>query len=274
MEYLKFIFSVEPVIPGNEILIAYLGDKGFESFTENENGFDAFIQKNDFKIEMLPNLNDFEGLNFSFEKEDIAAQNWNQEWEKNFSPVEVEDKILIRAPFHPKPSSSVLDIVIMPKMSFGTGHHDTTWLMCNNIFQLKLNGKCMLDMGCGTGVLAILGRKLGASRVLGIDIDDWSIENSRENCEVNGVSDIEILKGDSGILGVEKFDVIAANINRNVLMNDIPIYSSVLNNDGTLLLSGFFETDFPKLISLAENNGLTLNQSQTRNNWGILMLQK
>ena len=129
-------------------------------------------------------------------------------------------------------------------------------------------------MGCGTGVLAILARKLGAERVLGIDIDDWSIENSRENCEVNGVSDIEILKGNSGILGDEKFDVIAANINRNVLINDIPVYASVLNKNGLLLLSGFFETDFPKLIALAEKNELKLVKNESRNSWGILILQK
>ena len=274
MEYLKFSFSVDPVIPGNEVLIAYLGDMGFESFTENEKGFEAFIQKNDFKNEMLPVINEFEGLYFSIVREDIPSQNWNTEWEKNFSPVEVEDKILIRAPFHPKSSTSALEIVIMPKMSFGTGHHDTTWLMCRNIFQLKLSGKSFLDMGCGTGVLAILGKKLGAERVLGIDIDDWSIENAKENCEVNEVSEIEILKGDSSLLVTEKFDVIAANINRNVLMNDIPVYSSVLNNSGTLLLSGFFETDFTKLISLAENKGLELVKSESRNSWGILILQK
>ena len=274
MEYLKFTFSVEPIVPGNEILIAYLGEKGFESFIENEKGFEAFISKPDFFEAMLPSPDEFQEIIFSFQNELIPHNNWNAEWEKNFTPVYVEDKVCIRAPFHEVPEARVIDLIITPKMSFGTGHHDTTWLMCRKIFGMDLNGKSVLDMGCGTGVLAILAKKKGASRVLAIDIDKWSIENSAENCEVNAVKDIEVIKGDSRLLSSEKFDLIVANINRNVLTADIPVYASVLKSNGKILLSGFFETDFTKLISVAEMQKLDLVSTEVRNTWGLIELEK
>ena len=255
-------------------MIAHLGEVGFESFVENENGFEAFIPKAQFLDELIPTQDSFEGISFSFVQELIPSANWNEEWEKNFSPVFVEDKLCIRAPFHNPPYAGVLDIVIMPKMSFGTGHHDTTWMMSKRIFYSDINGKAFLDMGCGTGVLAILAHKLGAIDIHAIDIDEWSITNTIENCEVNHCPEIKIAKGDAGILESDKFDFIAANINRNVLLKDIPAYSSSLQSNGKLLMSGFFETDFDKLIEAANKAGLQLISTDSKNGWGLIELEK
>jgi ribosomal protein L11 methyltransferase len=274
MEYLKFTFSVNPIEPGNEVLIAHLGEVGFESFVENENGFDAFIPKSQFLEEFIPKKDSFEGISFSFVQELIPTANWNEEWEKNFSPVFVEDKLCIRAPFHNVPTAGVLDIVIMPKMSFGTGHHDTTWMMSKRIFESEIKGKSFLDMGCGTGVLAILAQKLGAIGIHAIDIDEWSITNTIENCEVNYCTEIKIEKGDAGILESNKFDFIAANINRNVLLKDIPAYTTSLKSNGKLIMSGFFETDFDKLIEAANKAGLQLISTDSKNGWGLIELEK
>ena len=274
MEYLKFTFSVNPTEPGNEVLIAQLGEVGFESFVENENGFEAFIPKSQCIEQFIPKEDSFEGISFSYVQELIPSANWNEEWEKNFSPVYVEDKLCIRAPFHLAPYNGILDIVIMPKMSFGTGHHDTTWMMSKRIFDAELKEKSFLDMGCGTGVLAILAYKLGAIDIHAIDIDEWSITNTIENCEVNQCTEINIEKGDVGNLEKNKFDFIAANINRNVLMKDIPVYAAALKSKGRLLMSGFFETDFEKLIEQSNKSDLQLVSSDSRNGWGLLELEK
>jgi ribosomal protein L11 methyltransferase len=274
MNYIKFSFEVSPAQPGNEVLISYLAENGFESFIESESGFEAFIKEEEFVRENLPEEKDFVEIKFSYTEEIIPQKNWNEEWENSFDPVCVEDKICVRASFHPKNKNVKLDIVITPKMSFGTGHHDTTWLMLKNLYDLDLNNKSVLDMGCGTAVLAIAAKKLGAKNVVGIDIDEWSIENANENCEVNGVSAIKIFKGDASLLGNEKYDVILANINRNVLLADISKYTSVLNEGGSLLLSGFFESDFPSLTQECESNKLKKEKEEVRNGWGFLQFRK
>ncbi|MBC7862686.1 MAG: 50S ribosomal protein L11 methyltransferase [Bacteroidia bacterium] len=274
MNYIKFSFIVEPVQPGSDVLIALLGENGFESFSEAENGFDAFVQESELDRNTLPQEKDVEGFSFTYTEEKQEQKNWNAEWEKSFSPVFVEDYCCIRAPFHEKPNGFRLDILITPKMSFGTGHHDTTRLMTKNLFETEVQSKTVLDMGCGTAVLAIVAKKLGAKKVVGIDIDDWSVENGKENCDVNGVGEIEILKGDASLLGTEKFDLILANINRNVLLKDIPVYASVLNPKGKLMLSGFFESDFDQLINRCAEFSLNLIKKETSNTWGILVFEK
>lgn len=274
MNYIKFTFEVKPAEPGCDVLIAYLGEQGFESFVEIEGGFEAFIKEDELVRSELPAQKDFEGFTFDYTEEKIEQRNWNEEWEKSFSPVCVEDKICVRASFHPQPQNVHLDILITPKMSFGTGHHDTTWLMLKNLYDLDVKDKTLLDMGCGTAVLAIAAKKLGAKHVVGIDIDEWSIENAIENCEVNAVPEIQIIKGDAKLLGAEKFDVILANINRNVLLADIPVYVSVLNAGGKLLLSGFFENDFPALIKKCEESGLKKMKEEVRSGWGMLAFFK
>ncbi|MFO0357435.1 MAG: 50S ribosomal protein L11 methyltransferase [Sphingobacteriaceae bacterium] len=272
--YFAYHFIVTPPQPGTEILISLLGDMGFDSFVENEVGFDAYIPE---ELDGDLHLTEFEfdDFAFSFDKERIEQTNWNAEWEKNFEPVLVDDLLLIRAPFHEPNKTVKHEIVIMPKMSFGTGHHDTTWLMCKQLFDLGIKGRSVLDMGCGTGVLAILAKKLGAGEVVGIDIDDWSVENSIENCANNNCADIEVKLGDKELLDNYKaFNIILANINKNVLKVQIPLYAKLLKTRGVLLLSGFFNTDVEELEQHAKANQLNLLQTFTKNNWTVMKLEK
>ncbi|MDZ4663871.1 MAG: 50S ribosomal protein L11 methyltransferase [Bacteroidota bacterium] len=272
--YIAYYFTVVPTQPGTDILIASLGDAGFESFVENEEGFEAYITE---ELEKNINLNKFifEDFKFTFEKDKIEQSNWNSEWEKNFEPVLVEDLLLIRAPFHAEVKSIKHEIVIMPKMSFGTGHHDTTWLMCKQLFDLELQGKSVLDMGTGTGILAIVAKKLGATTIVGIDIDEWSAENAKENCIANDGAEIEIRLGDKELLdNYKSFDVILANINKNVLKIQIPLYSKLLKENGILLMSGFFTTDVEELEKFVNENKLNLIDRYAKNNWAVMKLKK
>lgn len=272
--YIAYYFKVIPPQPGTDILIASLGELGFESFVENEQGFEAYIDEATESRLDLKELT-FDEFQFSFDKEKIEQTNWNAEWEKNFEPVLVEDLLLIRAPFHAEVKNVKHEIVIMPKMSFGTGHHDTTWLMCKQLFDLDLKNKSVLDMGTGTGILAIVAKKLDASPIVGIDIDEWSAENARENCIANGGADIEIRLGDKDLLSdYKEFNVILANINKNVLKVQIPFYSKLLKQNGILLMSGFFTTDVDELERFANTNGLTLLERYVKNNWAVMKLGK
>ncbi len=272
MKYLSCHFTVEPLQPGSDILIALLGDTGFESFVNTDTGFDAFIQEDQLNMDEIKHLGDFD-FNYSYTIEEIEQKNWNEEWEKNFEPVYVEDKCCIRAPFHPVPQHVQQDILIIPKMSFGTGHHDTTWLMSEALFSLELKNKRVLDMGCGTGVLAILAEKLGAADILAIDIDEWSYENSIENCALNSCFKIKVKQGDSTLLKNESFDVIIANINRNVLLSDMEAYVQSLNKSGCILFSGFFESDIPELQKKAVSLGLQQSYQKVKNNWAMLQFR-
>jgi ribosomal protein L11 methyltransferase len=272
--YIAYYFEVDPPQPGSDILIAALGELGFESFVENDSGFEAYISEEQERNVDLKELN-FEDFKFSFEKDKIEQVNWNEEWEKNFEPVLVEDLLLIRAPFHPEIKHVKHEVVILPKMSFGTGHHDTTWLMCKQLFDLDLKNKSVLDMGTGTGILAIVAKKLGATSIVGIDIDEWSAENAKENCIANGGADIEIHLGDKDLLNQYKeFDVILANINKNVLKIQIPLYAKHLRANGVLLMSGFFTTDVDELERSASQHGLKLIERYSRNNWAVMKLGK
>jgi len=274
MDYIQYDFKVTPVEPGSDILIALLADLGFESFTQNENGVEAYIQE-EFENEDLVKELTFEDFTFSYIRTVIPKTNWNEEWEKNFSPVYVDDLVCNRAHFHPKAEGIKHDIVITPKMSFGTGHHDTTWLVSKTMFSIPFANTHVLDMGCGTGILAILAKQLGATKLLGIDIDDWSIENSIENASINKASDIEFKKGDASILpSAETFDVILANINKNVLKKDLPVYYTCLKKEGYLLLSGFFTADVEELKLLAQNISFTFVESYNKNEWAVIKLKK
>lgn len=274
MDYIQYTFTVNPPEPGSDILIALLADLGFESFTQNETGVDAYIQK-EFENENLVKELSFEDFTFSYIRTIIPKTNWNEEWEKNFNPVYVDDLVCIRAHFHPASSNVKHDIVITPKMSFGTGHHDTTWLVSKTMFSIPFTNTHVLDMGCGTGILAILAKQLGATKLLGIDIDEWSIENSFENAAINNASDIEFKKGDASLLPTqENYDVILANINKNVLKKDLPAYFTSIKKGGYLLLSGFFTTDVEELKQLATNTGFSFEESYNKNEWAVLKLRK
>src|SRR5690606_9221190 len=238
--YLEYDFRVKPVQPYTDILIAELGELGFESFVEQDTGVLAYIQKKDSREGILEGLLGAMGTDcgIHWSIREIQQQNWNQEWERNFHPIRVGDHCVVRAPFHEAPGLAY-DIIIEPKMSFGTGHHETTHMMLQHILESELKGKSVLDMGCGTGVLAILAHKKGASPVDAIDVDPWCYLNSLENVQRNHCPDIRVEQGDSGLLEGRKYDAILANINRNILLGDIPVYARCLKKGGSLFLSGF-----------------------------------
>lgn len=272
MNYLAYTFKVEPPQPGSEILVAMISDLGFESFDHSETGFTAYIKEKDALGLDLSSFQ-FEDFTFTYTVEKIAATNWNAEWEKNFEPVIIDKLLCIRAPFHERNEAVKHEIVIMPKMSFGTGHHQTTRLMCKQLFETEIKGKRVLDMGTGTGVLAILAKQLGAGEVVGIDIDEWSIENARENCAANGYPDIVLKKGDVDLLQNEKtFDIILANINKNILKKQIPSYSKIMNPGALLFLSGFFTTDVEELSSVGLACELKPVSSFHENEWAMMRL--
>lgn len=274
MDYIQYTFTVSPTQPGSEILIAMLADLGFESFENTETGFKAYIQEDLNKMVELSDLV-FEAFKYDFKQEKIIKRNWNKEWESNFEPVIINETCCIKAPFHQLDKKYPYEIVIMPKMSFGTGHHDTTWLVCKNILENDFKNKTVMDMGCGTGVLAILAKLKGASGVTGIDIDDWSIENAIENCENNNCPDINIVKSDPKLFDLTShYDVIFANINKNVLKQYLPVYAKLLKNSGQLYLSGFFKTDCEELIHLASENSFILEKQEIKNDWAVLIFKK
>lgn len=274
MQYIAYNFTVTPPQPGSEILMAMIADFGFSTFENTELGFIAYIDEKESVNVHLHDLS-FEDFTYSYTTEKIDQVNWNAEWEKNFEPVRVGNKLLIRAPFHDPDENIQKEIVIMPKMSFGTGHHQTTQLMCAAMFETDFKNKRVLDMGCGTGVLAILAKKLGATDLLAIDIDEWSVENSIENCANNGAADIVVKLGDVDLLNNEKpFDVILANINKNILKKQIPSYSEKIKAGGKLFLSGFFTTDVNELKVVAEANSFTFVNTSSSGEWAMMLLEK
>ncbi len=260
--------SQTPVQQVIEILIAELGEAGFESFTETENAVDAYIQKKDWSDKTLEDIQilQVDEFDITYDIKEIEQVNWNSEWEKNFEAIQVDGLVSIRASFHTDPKLKY-DIVIEPKMSFGTGHHETTHLMIQHLIQLDLKGKTVLDMGCGTGILAIFAEMKGAKQLDAIDIDPWCFENSLENIERNQCKHIQVLEGDVSLLGTKKYDVIIANINRNILVQDLSGYAKNLQRDGILLLSGFYTEDIPIIDEEARKNKLKLQKTLERNNW-------
>lgn len=266
--YIGYYFKVNPLQPAVEILIAELGYAGFESFVETDEGVTAYIQKEEWNENILEdiqilNSNEFE-ITFTFE--DIEQTNWNEEWEKNFNPIVVDDLCAVRAPFH-EPFNTKYDIVIEPKMSFGTGHHETTHMMIQHILKNDFSGKTVLDMGCGTGVLAILAEMKGASKIDAIDIDNWCYLNSIENVERNNCNNISVYEGDAQLLEGKKYDTIIANINRNILLQDLEQYAKCLNKNGILFLSGFYENDINIIEAECNKYMLKLVETLERNNW-------
>lgn len=272
MSYIELHISVEPKELGSDVLIAELSEFGFESFIENDNGFSAFIKKelfneNDVK-ELFLNYTDTFKIHYT--SKIIEQQNWNKEWESSFQPIDVDGKCIIRAPFHKKENNYQYDIIIEPKMSFGTGHHHTTQLMIQKLMKLDVAGQSLLDMGCGTGVLAILASMMNADPVTAIDTDEWSYENSIENMDKNNIKNVLVHKGDAKLLAGEIFNTILANINKNVLLADLPVYYKSLNKNGNLVISGFFETDINELVHKAESLNLRLEDKAINEQWTML----
>ena len=271
IKYIGYNFTVSPKEPATEILIAQLGFAGFESFVENEDGVTAYIQENEWNAEILKDIQILNSGEFKFNitEEVIEQTNWNSEWEKNFNPIQVDDLVSIRAPFHENPNLKY-DIIIEPKMSFGTGHHETTHMMVQHLINLDLTDKKVLDMGCGTGILAIFAEMKGAKPIDAIDIDNWCYENSLENVERNKCSHISVFEGDASLLVNKKYDVIIANINRNILLNDMHWYMNCLNKDGIILFSGFYQEDIPVIDAEVSKYNFKIDTIIERNNWVAL----
>jgi ribosomal protein L11 methyltransferase len=271
MEYIEINFEVSPLQPNVDILIAELGYIGFESFVETAYGVTAYIQKPDYKDSLLDEVNILKSSEFqiSYSIKTIAQTNWNEEWEKSFEPIEIGDRCHVRAPFHAQKPCDY-DIVIEPKMSFGTGHHETTHMMLQFILDHDFKNKAVLDMGCGTGLLAILASKKGASSLDAIDIDNWCYENSIENVNRNECNNINVQEGDASLLLNQKYDCVLANINRNILLNDLKTYVNCLNNRGSLFLSGFYNVDIPIIEAACNALNLKLQAKQEQKNWVAL----
>ena len=273
--YLGYHFIVEPKELGSEILVAELGELPFESFVESEFGLTAYIQKELWNATILDDLFVLQSpeFNISFTIEEIEQVNWNEEWEKNFEPIEVDGMCHVRAPFHPK-TAAKYDIVIEPKMSFGTGHHETTHMMIQHLLRLDVQGKKTLDMGCGTAILAILAEMKGAQPIDAIDIDNWCYLNSIENATRNNCQHITVYEGDASLLVDQRYELIIANINRNILLADMQAYANCLVSGGTLLLSGFYLEDIPFLEASCTENGMQFVSQLQRNNWVSLEFEK
>jgi ribosomal protein L11 methyltransferase len=261
-----------------DILVAELAEVGFDTFEDNDEGFCAYTTEEAFNADAVSEImTRYEGMGeLSFSHRVITRQNWNAEWEKNFQPLVIAERVSVRAPFHPKPEGIEYDIVIMPRMSFGTGHHETTALMLENQLDVDHKDKRVLDMGCGTGILAIMAEMLGAREVLAVDVEPWTVENARDNAAENNCRTIECRLGGVETLADEApFDLILANINRNVLLEDMHEYSRLLPSGKPILFSGFYEEDLDKITAEAERQGLVYQNHRTLRSWvSALFLKK
>lgn len=275
MNYIEYDFTVFPTEMGAEILMAELAEVGFDSFEDTPTGIKAYIPKDSWNEHILQDIYLLSNPEFtiSYQITEIEQVNWNEEWEKNFSPIVVEDLCTVRANFHPMPNTRY-DIVITPKMSFGTGHHETTYMMLQQLLPLSLEGAKVLDMGCGTGILAIMAALRGAHDITAIDIDPWCVENATENVQQNDCSFITIKEGDVSLIAGEQYNLILANINRNILLSDIPAYTQALFPEGLLLVSGFYEEDLPAIKEKCQEVGLTYLSHIERNRWVSAKFQR
>jgi ribosomal protein L11 methyltransferase len=275
MYYTNLTVSCNPEF--SEMLIAEIAEIGFDSFMETEKGFEAYAEMENFDFVKLTEIKEkylsLTPIEFSFDK--ILKENWNEQWEKSYQPIDVEGKCLIRAHFHPSDKKYVYDIEITPKMSFGTGHHQTTYLMVKNQMAIDHTNKTVMDAGCGTAILSIMASKLGAKHVEAFDIDEWSVVNGKENIDVNHCTNIHQQLGKiSDLTFDDSFDIILANINKNVLMQEMPQYSAYLKEDGLLLLSGFYENDIADLTAEAARYKIKEISRDEREGWAALLLRK
>jgi len=258
-----------------EIIMAELAELGFESFVETDEGLEAYIQEDLFKDlaikQMLETYAERTAISYTFKK--IARQNWNEEWEKNFQPIQIGQQIYVRADFHEPQPDFPYEIIITPKMSFGTGHHETTSMVMEHQLNIVHNNKSVLDVGTGTGILAVLASKLGANKISAFDIDEWSVENTIENIQLNHAENIAVRLGTIEDEPEAKYDIVLANINRNILLSQIPAYVSFLKQGGDLVISGFYENDIADIQAVAEAAGLKKIAQLSKNNWAAIVFK-
>lgn len=271
MNYIEVHFFIEPYEEYiSDVLAQELGEIGFESFVPTEESLDAYISESLFdesKLKTLLTEFPFEA-SIEYKVTQIESKNWNEEWEKNFfEPIVIGNDCVIHSSFHKNVPQAKYDIVIDPKMAFGTGHHETTSLVIGRLLEMELEGKTLLDMGCGTAVLAILAAMRGAKDIVAIDIDTWCTENSIENIAMNNIEGVDVQLGGAELLAGLHFDIILANINRNILLADMEQYAACLSTGGELYMSGFYKEDIPLIEAEANRNGLKLIDYREKNNW-------
>jgi ribosomal protein L11 methyltransferase len=266
--YIQLKLTISPLESGQEIALAFLGEMGFESFVETTEGLEAYIQEESWTPDLLDQLYPLveNGLDIGWSLTAIPPENWNAVWESDFQPILIEDQCAVRAHFH-APIDVPFELVITPKMSFGTGHHQTTHMMLNTLLNNPPKDEVVLDMGCGTGVLAILAEKLGAVSIDAIDVESWCFENTVENAAMNDCKKVNAIEGDRQLIPEKEYGTIIANINLNVLLLDIPLYAERLRSNGKLFLSGFYTHDIPAIESKANQNGLQMVDYQQKDNW-------
>jgi len=274
MEYVEIQCRYPDGFPGDEVLPVLLGEIGFESFIETEEGVSAYIPSEHFSEDALDALLSSLPEKICYEKIVIPDQNWNAMWESNFEPVLIDKSCLVRAPFHEKQNDIEFELIIEPRMAFGTAHHETTFQMLQLLLKEDVTGKTVLDMGCGTGIIAILAEKKGATSVTAIDNDEWAYNNTCDNLHINNTKVTKALLGDASLLGNESYDVIFANINRNILLQDMKTYCNVLNDNGVIFFSGFYTEDIEAIQKEAEKHGLQLEARSEKNNWSALRFRK
>lgn len=278
MKYVQvFIRCTQDNDTVKDVLAYRLSEIGYDSFVPVEKGLEAYVSISLFSKDQLKNvISNFDlDAELEYSVTEMEDRNWNEEWEKNyFEPIVIDNRCLIQSSFHKSEGIYEYRIVIDPKMAFGTGHHQTTGLILRQILDMNLENKSVLDMGCGTAVLAILAAYRNANPIVAIDIDEWAFNNALENVKLNNVSNIRVELGGAELLGKETFDVIFANINRNILLQDIPIYSSVLNDGGIIIMSGFYIDDIPVIRSRCEECGLRFSNFFEDNRWASVVCVK
>jgi ribosomal protein L11 methyltransferase len=270
MNYTELTCFVSPADGLSEVLVALLGEAGYEMFEDFESGVRAYIRSSEFNPTIVNQIESGDFLNgqsIKCELKEIAGTNWNEVWESNFQPVLVGGKLLVRAEYHATMAEYPLELIVQPRMAFGTGHHATTYLMLEGLLKTDLKGKSVLDMGCGTGILAILASKLGASLIKAVDIDPNSVENTIVNCSVNDTTNIEVEEGTMASIAFSTYDVLIANINRNIILADLSLYARSLAKGGVLFTSGYYVSDLPMITEAAIHNGLTLEHYSVKDDW-------
>lgn len=273
MDYIELTCTVQPVDPYAEIVMARLSELGYEMFEESETGVKAYITEQHFTDDYKSVMDDLD-VEVQYEVKKIPHTNWNAVWESNFEPVVLASSVYIHAAFHEPQPQYPYSIVIHPKMAFGTGHHATTSQVMEEMLKMDWKDKVVMDMGCGTGILAILAYMLGARNITAVDNDPIAAENSYENCKANGADEVVSLHGDASLIKPAYYDVVIANINRNIILNDIAVYTAGLKNEGKLILSGFYTDDIPMIRNAALMNGLEITNETERDRWCCLSLKK